>query len=110
MQFRYLPCLAAIALASGLSACSAPPPATAPQAAPVAAAPAQPAAPSVADLQGARASSGESEMMSRGYTVARQRGLTAYWVHGASNTCVRTVTSQGRYQTVGTVPASNCGR
>lgn len=96
----------ALALTLGLAACgtpSSPPPATAAPAAPA-------AAPQFADLRGARASSGESEMQQRGFSVARQQGLTAYWLHAASNTCVRTVTSQGRYQTVAQVPPSNCGR
>uniref|UniRef100_UPI0018DF0211 hypothetical protein n=1 Tax=Neoroseomonas rubea TaxID=2748666 RepID=UPI0018DF0211 len=75
---------------------------------PVVAAPV--AAPQTADLRGARAAGGESEMGRRGFTVARQQGLTAYWLHAPSNTCVRTVTSQGRYRTVDQVPGSNCGR
>jgi hypothetical protein len=37
------------------------------------------------------------------------QGLTAYWWHPAG-ACVRTVTNQGRYEAVGNVPASNCGR
>lgn len=65
-------------------------------------------APSVADLKGARGSSGESELQRRGYTVARQQGLTSFWSHPAGN-CVRVVTANGRYATVATVPASNCG-
>ncbi|MBW6397283.1 hypothetical protein KPL78_05445 [Roseomonas sp. HJA6] len=93
----------------GLAACggsSAPPPVATPAVVqPVT----PPAAPNVADLQGARASSGESEMQQRGFAVARQRGLTAYWWHAASGTCVRTVTSNGRYSTVNGVAAPNCG-
>jgi hypothetical protein len=103
------------ALALGLAACGhAPPPAPAPAAAtpaaPVAAAQAAPpTAPSVADLVDARASSGESEMGRRGYAVARQRGLTAYWWNAAARSCVQTVTANGRYRTVQPVAASNCG-
>lgn len=99
-----------VAAVLALTACggSAPPPAVATPAAPVQAA-TPPAAPNFADLQGARASSGESEMQSRGFAVARQRGLTAYWWHASSSTCVRTITSNGRYSTVNGVAASNCG-
>jgi hypothetical protein len=103
--------IVAVGALLGLAACggtSAPPPAAQ---APAAQPPARPAAaPQTADLRGARASSGESEMQTRGFTVARQRGLTAYWLHAPSGTCVRTVTSQGRYRTVDQVAASNCGR
>lgn len=98
----------AVMLLLGLSACGggSPPPAATPT--PVVAAPV--AAPQFADLRGARAAGGESEMGRRGFSVARQQGLTAYWLHAPSNTCVRTVTSQGRYRTVDQVPGSNCGR
>jgi hypothetical protein len=72
-------------------------------------APAPPAAPNVADLVDARASSGESEMGRRGFTVARQRGLTAYWWNASARACVQTVTANGRYRTVVPVAASNCG-
>jgi hypothetical protein len=110
MRYHRLLAAPAFALLLGVSACGAP---SAPPPAAQAPAPAQPpaaAAPQTADLRGARAAGGESEMQRRGFTVARQRGLTAYWLHAPSNTCVRTVTSNGRYQTVDQVPASNCGR
>jgi predicted small lipoprotein YifL len=106
--------LAVIALAFGLAACghpappALPPPSQTPQPA-AAASVAPPAAPSVADLVEARASSGESEMGRRGYTVARQRGLTAYWWNVSARSCVQTVTSNGRYRTVQPVAASSCG-
>lgn len=48
-------------------------------------------------------------MQRRGYTVARQRGLTAYWSHPAGS-CVRTVTSGGRYTTVAAARPADCGR
>lgn len=66
-----------LALLLGLAACGQPATphgASAPPAAQAAPAPQPAAAPSVADLRGARASSGESEMQTRGFTVARQRG------------------------------------
>jgi hypothetical protein len=105
--------LAGVVLALALTACGdvPPPPATqTPAAAPMTpAAPAPPAAPNVADLVDARASSGESAMQSRGFTVARQRGLTAYWWNASARACVQTVTANGRYRTVTPVAASNCG-
>jgi hypothetical protein len=105
--------LAGVALALALTACGgAPPPPAAHTTAPppaTAAPPPPPAAPSVADLVDARASSGESEMERRGFTVARQRGLTAYWWNASARACVQTVTANGRYRTVMPVAASNCG-
>lgn len=102
---------AAMAIALVLAACAAPapPPAPAPPST-AAAAPTPPAAPSVADLVDARASSGESAMQTRGFTVARQRGLTAFWWNATAGSCVRTVTANGRYSVVETVAAANCGR
>jgi hypothetical protein len=99
---------AALAVGLSLAACgSTPPPPPPTPAAPVAAAPT--AAPNVADLVGARASSGEGEFERRGFTAARTRGLTSNWWHAASRTCVQAVTSNGRYRTVRPVPATNCG-
>ncbi len=96
----------------GIAACGHPEPsATAPAPTRAAAADTAPrTAPDVADLTGARASSGESEMVRRGYTVARQDGLTAYWWSQPDRSCVRTVTSDGRYRTVQPVAASGCGQ
>ena len=99
----------AIVLLFGLAACGEPtPPPTVRTPVAAQAAPAPQAAPNVADLRGARASSGESEMLRRGFTVARVQGLTQFWIHEPSRSCVRTVTSNGRYQTVQSVPMSNC--
>ncbi|MCB1550123.1 MAG: lipoprotein [Hyphomicrobiaceae bacterium] len=63
----------------------------------------------MSDLIGARGSSGESQLMSRGFTLANTRGLTAYWWNAGTGTCVETVTSQGRYQSVRTVSTASCG-
>ncbi|MCX7305185.1 MAG: hypothetical protein NTV73_12755 [Hyphomicrobiales bacterium] len=65
--------------------------------------------PPVSDLVGAKAAGGETEMMSRGFVSARTKGLTSYWWHAPSVTCVATVTGDGRYQSVTTVAASDCG-
>lgn len=105
------PPLAGVALALGLVACGSPPPAaTTPVAAPVVAPAPAAAAPDFASMRGARAGQAEMGMERMGFTNVRQRGLTAYWLHAASNTCVRVVTSQGRYQTVDQVAPANCGR
>lgn len=103
---------AMLLLVLGLGGCAgAPAPAASAPAAPlplpVAAAPAE--APSVADLVGARAAGAESDLERRGYTVARTRGLTSFWLRPAG-ACVRVVTSNGRYSTVENVAASNCRR
>jgi hypothetical protein len=91
-----------------LAACGGQP--AAPAAPPVQAAASAPAAaPTVADLVGARASSGEGEMERRGFAAARVRGLTATWWHAPSRSCVETVTANGRYRTVRAVPAARCG-
>ena len=90
----------ALALTLGLAACGAPatPPATAsaPAAAQATPAAAQ-AAPAWRDLNGARASSGEGELQRRGFELSRRQGLTQFWNHAPSRTCLRVVTSNGRY-------------
>ena len=103
---RHLATMTALALTLGLAACgpSAPPPAPSQ---PVAAKPAKPHAPSVADLVNARGSSGESELTRRGYTSAKTQGLTAFWWHPAG-ACVKVVTANGRYRTVAHVADASC--
>ena len=51
----------------------------------------------VDDLVGARGSSGESALQSRGYRIAKQNGLTNYWWNSAKDQCIRVVTYNGRY-------------
>lgn len=103
MYQRLFGAMIACGLASGVAGCnsSAPPTSSAP--------PPAKSAPSVADLVDARGSSGESELMKRGYASARTQGLTAYWWHPAG-ACVRVVTSQGRYKTVQETAAADCGK
>jgi len=75
-------------------------------------APAASAAPpgDLADLVGARGSSGEQEMQSRGYTnVTMSRG-TQYWWNAGRGSCVGIRVANGRYQSVDTVSASRCGQ
>ncbi|MCT8973793.1 lipoprotein [Microbaculum marinisediminis] len=64
----------------------------------------------LSDLVGARGSSGEMALQSRGYELARTQGLTAFWWNSASGTCARVVTGDGRYQTVDTVAPADCGQ
>lgn len=111
ISLRFLPAVAVATL--GLAACapqSAPPAASAPASTPPAAAApaATAAAPQWQDLNGARASSGEGELQRRGFELSTRRGLTAFWNHAPSQTCLRVVTDQGRY-TVSQVPfVPNC--
>lgn len=109
MRHRSVFLIPLLAATLAISACGGgpaqPPASSAPQA--VAAPPAQaapaPAAPAWQDLNGARASSGESELQRRGFDVAARRGLTAFWKNAPSQTCLRVVTGNGRY-TVSQVP------
>ncbi len=64
----------------------------------------------LSDLVGARGSSGEMALQSRGYELARTQGLTAFWWNSASGNCARVVTGEGRYQSVDTVAAAECGK
>lgn len=61
------------------------------------------------DLQGARAAGAETAMQSRGYSVARTRGLDQYWWNAGSSTCVHTRTENGRYAKVEQVSDGDCG-
>lgn len=63
----------------------------------------------LADLVGARGSSGETQLAARGYASARTQGLTHYWWHAASRSCVRVVTADGRYASVLAAPDAACG-
>jgi hypothetical protein len=62
----------------------------------------------LADLVGARGSSGEMELQSRGYQPARTEGLTTYWWNPGTSSCARVVTADGRYQSVDTVAPAQC--
>jgi hypothetical protein len=97
MNLRVVIAAPALLALLGLSACGGsplPPTASAP---PAASAPAAQAAPAWQDLNGARASSGEGELQRRGFELSRRQGLTQFWNHAPSRTCLRVVTSQGRY-------------
>jgi hypothetical protein len=64
----------------------------------------------VADLVGARGSSGEQEMQSRGYAYVTMTQGTQYWWNAASRSCVSIRISNGRYQSVNAASASRCGQ
>ncbi|SON53906.1 hypothetical protein HDIA_0365 [Hartmannibacter diazotrophicus] len=66
--------------------------------------------PGLTDLTGARASSGEMALTSRGYSLAEQKGLTSYYWNATSGTCAEVVTGDGRYQSVSTVSPAQCGK
>lgn len=73
------------------------------------------AAPSdVSDLVGARGSSGESELESRGYVLqdsaqGEDRSYT-YWWNARSKSCIRVTTNDGRYSDIRKEDASDCGQ
>lgn len=77
--------------------------------------PAQAAAPSdVQDLVGAKASSGESALESRGYVLQSgskgdDRSYT-YWWHPTKKQCLSVATRDGRYDTITKTPAPDCGQ
>lgn len=107
MRLTSTPGFAAVAVMLALAACGKPTPPPAPVAPP--APPPPPAAPEFTDLVGARGASGEMALTDRGFTAAKKKGLTAFWYHAPSNTCVRVVTSKGRYKTVVQTDPKNCG-
>jgi hypothetical protein len=76
------------------------------------AAPAAMAAPpgDLADLVGARGSSGEQEMQSRGYANVKMRQGTQYWWNAGRGSCVGIRVANGRYASVDAVSASLCGQ
>ncbi|MGB4335290.1 MAG: hypothetical protein WBJ41_10665 [Chromatiaceae bacterium] len=61
-------------------------------------------------LVGARGSSGEQELGSRGYSYVTMTHGTQYWWNAERKACVGIKVSQGRYKTVSSAPASQCGQ
>ena len=57
---------------------------------------------------GARAGQAEGGLQARGYEPTRTKGLTTFWFNRGTGSCARIVTSNGRYESVTMVPASNC--
>ena len=63
----------------------------------------------VDDLVGARGSSGENALQSRGYRIAKQNGLTNYWWNSAKDQCIRVITYNGRYDAIDSASDGDCG-
>lgn len=68
----------------------------------------------VADLVGARGSSGEDQLEQRGYVLADTRtGDERKWTHWwnrSSKECITVVTYDGRYESINSAPASDCNQ
>jgi hypothetical protein len=67
----------------------------------------------LADLVGARGSSGESQLLARGYynhhTAPADDGVYSYWWNQSAKKCVRVLTSDGRYAKIKSVSGTDCG-
>lgn len=66
------------------------------------------------DLVGARAAGAETQMQSRGYALAKtekgdDRSYT-YWWNASSRQCVTVATMNGRYDSITSTPAPDCGQ
>lgn len=66
------------------------------------------------DLVGARGSSGENALETRGYvhhhTAEADAGKYSYWWNPSNKQCVRILTSDGRYQEIRSVGSNDCGQ
>ncbi|WP_185830072.1 MULTISPECIES: hypothetical protein [Stenotrophomonas] len=67
----------------------------------------------LADLVGARGSSGETQLEARGYQFVKSNTVRdqkwAFWWSRDQAQCVQIATSDGRYSAIQSVPAANCG-
>ncbi len=72
-------------------------------------------APDVADLVGARAAGGETQLEARGYrnvpasTSTVRHSRFTFWWHPERRQCLSVATNKGRYATLNLVPPGNCG-
>ena len=64
----------------------------------------------LADLVNAPAAAAQSQMQARGYAFTQQQGSTTYWWNPKTTICATTVTSNGKFQTIGTATARYCGQ
>jgi hypothetical protein len=62
----------------------------------------------VADLVGARGSSGESELGQRGYSYVTMNRGVQYWWNAGSSACIGIKVAQGRYKSVSAASAEKC--
>lgn len=74
----------------------------------------QPLPGSVRDLVGARASSGESTLETRGFTYmsgsTRGGQKLSYWWNGNTKECIRTATADGNFAQITVAPKQDCGQ
>lgn len=68
----------------------------------------------IADLVGARASSGETQLEARGYQFIKGNTVRGekwtFWWSAEQRQCVQVATLDGRYSAIQAVPAANCGQ
>ena len=64
----------------------------------------------LADLVNAPAAGAQNQLRLRGYAFTQQQGSTTYWWNPRTTICATTVTSNGKYQTIGTATARYCGQ
>lgn len=68
----------------------------------------------IADLVGARASSGETQLEARGYQFIKGNTVRGekwtFWWSAEQRQCVQVATLDGRYGAIQAVPAANCGQ
>jgi hypothetical protein len=64
----------------------------------------------LADLVNAPAAGARAQMQARGYAFTQQQGSTTYWWNPKTTICATTVTSNGKFQTIGTATARYCGQ
>ncbi len=68
----------------------------------------------LSDLVGAKGRDGETQLQSRGYTnhhVSKSyEGSYTYWWNASTKSCVRVLTSDGRYEKIMTVGNDDCGQ
>lgn len=68
--------------------------------------------PPLADLVGARAAGGETQMEARGYTFLRTTTVRdqkwSFWWNARTRQCVQIATMDGRYSAINTIPPGNC--
>ena len=68
--------------------------------------------PDVADLVGARAAGGETQLEARGYRFVTTNVVRdtkwSFWWSERQRQCISVATAEGRYNAIGTVPAANC--
>lgn len=65
--------------------------------------------PGLGDLIGARGSSVESEMESRGYAYAGTLGSAVLWWNAQTGTCASVAVDQGRVQSIQSASPGDCG-